>query len=167
MRLLDRSLKLVGSKGVYLLVYTCTFTAYGVGLILGYHPTFSHALNLPVSSFGYLFIAVGLFCGIGAFARWKRIPFAVCVTLTTFWIFLLFTFWSTHRGFAWVAIMPWVTIALSQLLSTIRPEIRSETLLMPKALDDTNPALRANDYVDKVKKRTLDSANARERGLNK
>lgn len=163
MLLHERYFKLIGSKSAYLLVYTATFTAYGIGLILGYHPTFSHALNLPVSSFGYLFIAVGAFCAIGAFARLKRIPFAVAVTLTTFWLFLLLAFWSTHRGFAWVAVMPWVTIALSQLLSTIRPELPREVLLMPKALDDTDPALRAIKYVDKVKKRTVEDANARDR----
>jgi len=163
MKLLKRSYNHIGQRGALLLVFAATYIAYGAGLLFGYHPTFSRALDVPVSMFGYLFIAAGIVFLVGAIFRFSRVPFSVALSVTTFWVFMLLIFWSTHRGFAWVAVMPWVTIGFTQLISALQPDLPRGVLLMPKALDDTDPAMRAIEYVDKVKKRTLDHANAQDR----
>lgn len=156
---LNKLVARVGQRGVLLLVFAITSLAYGAGLLLGYHPTFNHALDIDVRYFGLMFVATGLVCLIGALNRWGRFPYSFAVTTTTFWICLLFTFWSYHRGFAWVAIMPWVMIDLTQLLAAIWPEPETQPIQIPipskvqaYASDDTDPSIpifiERNDHAD-------------------
>ena len=110
----------IGQRGILLVVFASTFTAYGIGLILGYHPTFLRALGLPDPFFGAMFVTTGVIQSIGALLRWGRFPYCVGVFMASFWTCTLFIFWEGQYG--WTACISWAAIAAVNLLAAIWPE---------------------------------------------
>lgn len=163
-KLLLRLVNRVGQRGILLLVFATTSLVYGIGLAIGYHPTFDHALDLDVKWYSLAFGVEAIAMFLGAWFRWGRGPYSIGVTVNTFWLFLLLAFWSAHRGYAWVAIMPWCAIAVTQIIAAVWPEPVSEVRpLSPYDLDHTDPAMRAIDYTTPVLKKAVNDARPRKR----
>jgi hypothetical protein len=110
-------LRRFGHRASALFGFGCVAVAYGIGLVLGYHPTFFAAYNLPLEAFGWIWIGVGAFSFTGAFTRghdaWQ---FAVSELAAVAWSLLLATHWISPYG--WTSGVSWAGIALGLLLAS-------------------------------------------------
>jgi hypothetical protein len=110
----------MGYRGSYLGILSFGFALYGLGLILGYKPTFLHALGVDVWVFGVAWIAVGCVVVTGVFAGDDRIQFAVAVAAMTGWALMLAIFWQAPFG--WTAAVSWLTPDLATMLAASWPD---------------------------------------------
>jgi hypothetical protein len=111
-----------GRRGAALGLVAVLFTAYGTGLVAGYRPTFAVALHLPVTSFGWTFIAAGAFVLTGVERRSDRWQFAVAVLVMMLWALLLATHWTQPYG--WAAAVSWLGPCALTVLIAGWPEDR-------------------------------------------
>lgn len=118
----------LGQRGVLLLVFALTAFGYGIGLLSGYEPTFSHALGVSDIVFGVMFIADGIILTIGSLFRWGRFPYCVAAAVSFFWAFTLTAFWAAPFG--WAASMSWLGMGFVQVCTILWPEpIQGKKLL--------------------------------------
>lgn len=114
-----RVLRRFGHRGTVLAGFGVICEAYGVGLLLGYKPTFAQAYNIPVEWFGVTFVVAGLFIGAGAVRRHDGVHFSAAVLLATAWGLLITTHWTASYG--WTAAVSWFGLAAGLLVSSAWP----------------------------------------------
>lgn len=113
-------LRRFGHRGAVLNGYAAVAISYGVGILFGYRPTFTSAFNIPVSMYGVVFVAIGLFslswlvCGCD---RWQ---YGISVGWSVFWGFLLSSHWTLPYG--WAAGISWYGIAAGLFISSAWPD---------------------------------------------
>jgi hypothetical protein len=113
------ALRRFGHRGSVLTGYGLVCVAYGTGLAAGYAPTFRTAFRLPLTEFGWAFIATGIAVAAGAPRRRDGAHFALAVASATGWALLIATHWASAYG--WAAGVSWAGIAAGLLLASAWP----------------------------------------------
>jgi hypothetical protein len=114
------ALRRFGHRGSVLIGYAAVCEAYGTGLAIGYAPTFHAAFHLPLTEFGWVFIATGVTVAAGAPRRRDGAHFALAVASATGWALLIATHWASAYG--WAAGVSWAGVAAGLLLASAWPD---------------------------------------------
>ena len=107
-------IRVLGLRELYLGFLSVGFFFYGLGLTLGYHPTFLRALGAPVQTFGYMWIVVAITVSTGIWLRRNTWQFTIAVLMMGFWAGLLTTFWK--GDYSWTASISWLILAANTIL---------------------------------------------------
>lgn len=110
----------VGHRGLVLNMYAAVAISYGIGILFGYRPTFSSAFNIPVFTYGVMFVAVGLFALSWMGCLCDRWQYAVSVGWAAFWGFLLSSHFTLPYG--WAAGISWYGVAAGLFISSAWPD---------------------------------------------
>jgi hypothetical protein len=148
----------LGPSRILTLVLAPCFIAYGVCIaILGYHSPFIHVLGLPVVYYAGLFFVAGVIKMVLMFMGRAQVAHTISVAVATFWFMAIFIFAPGATGA--LQAIPWIALALVSMFGAIWPEPPRLNLFSPTITpDDTNPAMRAIDYVSNSKVRTVSDA---------
>ena len=109
-----------GRRSSVLAAWSVISCAYGIGIVIGYRPTFTAALHLPIAVFGWAFITAALICATGVFLRRDHWQFAVAELGAAGWGLLLCTHWTQPYG--WASGLSWVAVAVMMLITSAWPE---------------------------------------------
>jgi hypothetical protein len=126
-----------GRRGAFLAFLAILDLAYGYGLLVASAPQRFIDLLLPYQAWGAIWIAAGLVCASGVFARADRLQFAVAATLKGAWGLLYLDIWLIQglpRG--WVSVVIWLAFALVVLLVSGWPEPSGNNLPKPSTPRD-------------------------------
>jgi hypothetical protein len=120
-RWLRRFLYRLGHRGSCLMVLTITFCAYGSGILFGYRPTFTKAYDVPIHTFGWIWVALGWFVMTGIPAHRDSIHYSIAELWMTAWALLLASHWS--QAYGWTAAVSWGGLALGVFVVSAWPEV--------------------------------------------
>ena len=107
----------------YLVLLGVTFLIYGLGIVIGYRPTFTRIGGLSVYQVGWIFTGSGIFMFTGIFFRNRsgsdRVYFALAALITTSWSMMLSLLWTRPVG--WAAAVSWMCISAGCILAASWP----------------------------------------------
>lgn len=152
---ITRALLTLGPSRILTLTLAPCFIAYG-GLIgvLGSSSPLIHVLGLPVICYAALFILAGLLKLTLMLAGRAQVSHTISVAVSTFWFMVIFILSPSVTGS--LSAVPWIAIALVSLFGALWPDTMRIQLYEPVVTSDTNPAMRAIDYVSRSKVRIED-----------
>ncbi len=107
----------------YLLLLGATFIAYGTGIVLGYRPTFTRLVGLPVLDVGWIFVGVGVFMFTSILVQRQgsdRVYYAGAALFTAAWSMAISLFWTQAVG--WTAAVSWMCVSVGCLITAAWPE---------------------------------------------
>ena len=143
----------LGQRKILVFIMAPSFIVYGACIaVIGYGSQFIHVLGLPVIYYAGLFILAGILKFVFLYFGKEQLSHTIGVSIATFWSMCIFLLAPSVAGS--LTAVPWIIIGLVCLFGAIWPDSPKAVLVVPKVLDDdTNPAMRAIDYVENVKKR--------------
>ena len=163
----------LGPSRVLVLILGPSFIIYGIGLfIVGEESPLIHVLGLPVAVYALMFVIGGFLKLSGLHRGWDQFGHTVGVTIALFWAMVIVVLSPNPAG--WISSLPWFSIGIICMFAAIwptpfrirnrfpPPKIRhfdgidiSVPVVPPiverYAADETDPAMRAIDYVSKLK----------------
>jgi hypothetical protein len=110
----------MGFRGSYLGLLALGFFFYGMGLVLGYKPTFLQAYGIPTETFGVCWIVAAVIVNTGVWRDQDRTQFAFAELAMSFWALLLATHWAAPYG--WAAAVSWAIPTCLTLLVSSWPD---------------------------------------------
>ncbi len=122
----------------YLLLLGATFIAYGTGIVLGYRPTFTSLIGVPVLDVGWTFIGAGVFMFTSILMHRRgsdRIYYSAAALFTAAWSTAISLFWSQAVG--WTAAVSWMCVSVGCLITAAWPD--------PPRREDNNVGRISND----------------------
>ena len=121
--------RFVGFRGTYLGVLSIGFFAYGMGLVLGYTPTFAIAFGHSTGFFGYMWVVGAIAVSTGIWIHRDIWHFTLAVLMMLFWAIILMTFWQGNYG--WAAGISWLTLTANTALVGVWTFVRAKDQLPP------------------------------------
>lgn len=149
-----------GPNEVLTLIMSPFFIAYGLGLLDGYRSSLLLILGLPPWAYAMMFIVAGILKMCGLIFKWGRFSHTIGVTVCTFWASLILVF--AHSIAGWVGALPWIALAVITFMAAVWPDPIIANAVTPMD-DDTNPAMRAIEYLLKRDERTNGHADTSKR----
>lgn len=140
----------LGQRKTLVLIMAPSFLAYGACIaVIGYGSPFIHVLGLPVEYYAGLFFLAGFLKLAFLYFGKEQLSHTIGVSIATFWSLCIFLLAPSVAGS--LTAVPWIVIGLVCLFGAVWPD-RPRVVILPTA-PDTDPATRALDYVDGVKKK--------------
>lgn len=121
----------IGHRGAALLAFACLDAVIGWSLLDAQGQAQARAIPayaairamLPLSVWGWLWIAVSATCAVSAFMRSDRAGFAGAIGVKAVWAGgLLVAWWPMHVPRAWLGAAVWVVLALLVLVISDWPD---------------------------------------------
>ena len=121
MKLMTKLRNRIGHRGAFLLFLALLDFLYGWSLLVVPAPELKHVL--PFHVWGFIWIAGGVACLIGAFLRMDRIPYGVAATVKAGWAMAWVKIWVFNDiPRAWVSVAIWAAFAGLVVIVSTWPE---------------------------------------------
>jgi hypothetical protein len=146
---LTRLLHRIGHRGAFLLFLSLLDFLYGYSLLA--IPRQQWQGVLPMQVWGWIWIAGGFICLIGATLKHDRIPFAAAATLKAGWATAWVKIWlfDPNTKLAWVSVAVWSAFSALVVIVSTWPEVRRHTRVEIVTKDGIDvPVIQRNDVSD-------------------
>src|SRR3954454_7605794 len=150
-----------GASDVLTMIMSPAFLAYGIGLLLGYRSSLLVILGLPPYAYATMFIIAGILKACGLIFQWGRFSHTIGVTVCSFWALVILVF--AHWLVGWVGALPWIALAAITFCAAVWPKQPiAAVVITPQTtnggMDNTDPRMRAIDYLMKREERKIENA---------
>ena len=114
----------IGHRGSFLLFLALLDFLYGYSLFVT--PLQHVDLTLPFHVWGIIWICVGAFLLLGAFAKRDRVHYGVAATIKAAWAGVWVKLWMIHQiPHAWANVALWVSFSGLVVVVSSWPEVRA------------------------------------------
>jgi len=112
-----------GRRGAFLGFLAVLDLAFGYSLlIVPRFPGKSFDFVIPLHAWGWAWIAVGIACVAGIFARQDRVPYTLAAVLKAAWGLTYAWVWWQGAPNAWISVTVWLSFAVTVMLVAGWPE---------------------------------------------